>query len=57
MTLSSDWKPTPIMLRAAPMASVFCATLFRVMSASVETGSGQSCTPSAAAPGLMVSAL
>ena len=45
------------MLRPAPTASVFWATLFRVMSANFETGSGQSATPSAAAPGLIVSAL
>jgi hypothetical protein len=34
------------------MARVFCATLFLVMSASFETGSGQSWTPSACFAGL-----
>jgi len=45
------------MLKAAPTASVFCATLFLVMSANSETGRGQSCTPLAAMPGLMASEL
>ena len=40
------------MLRPAPIASVFCAILLRLMSASFETGIGQSCTPSAGVPGL-----
>ena len=42
----------PVMLSAAPMASVFCATLLRLMSASFETGSGHICTPSAGVTGL-----
>jgi len=50
-------KADAIMLRAAPMARVFCATLLRVMSASLETGMGQSWTPAAAVPGWIWSAL
>jgi len=36
-TSSSAAKPMPIMWRPAPMASVFCATLFLVMSTNSET--------------------
>ena len=41
----------PIMLSAAPMASVFCAILLRVMSASFETGIGTKLDPGRGIPG------
>ncbi len=47
----------PIMLRPAPTANVFCATLFRVMSASLETGSGRERYTLGGHGGLMVSEL
>src|ERR1700677_5157114 len=56
-TLSSAGNPMPIMLRPAPMARVFCAILLRLISASLETGIGQSWTPSAAGMGLIRAAV